>query len=67
MYWHTLGLTGGCEGGLLVKGINARTALISLILGLAVAAQGQAADYFIYHDPDGKLVISNNDKADSQN
>jgi hypothetical protein len=31
----------------------------ALFLGLAVVTQGQAEDYYIYHDPDGKLVISN--------
>jgi hypothetical protein len=31
----------------------------ALFLGLAVITQGQAEDYYIYHDPDGKLVISN--------
>jgi len=30
-----------------------------LALGLAVVTQGLAEDYFICHDPDGKLVISN--------
>jgi hypothetical protein len=42
-----------------VKSIIARATLISLFLGLAVVKQGQAEDYYIYHDPDGKLVISN--------
>jgi hypothetical protein len=40
-----------------VKGISARAALISVFLGLA--AVGQAEDYYIYHNPEGKLVISN--------
>ena len=31
----------------------------ALFLGLAVVTQGQAEEYYIYHDPDGKLVISN--------
>ncbi len=31
----------------------------ALFLGLAVATQGRAEEYYIYHDPDGKLVISN--------
>jgi hypothetical protein len=31
----------------------------ALFLGLAVITQGQAEDYYIYHDTDGKLVISN--------
>jgi len=30
-----------------------------LVVVLAVTTQGQAEDYYIYHDPDGKLVISN--------
>jgi hypothetical protein len=42
-----------------VKGINARAALISLFLGLAVVTSGYAGDYYIYRDPDGKLAISN--------
>jgi hypothetical protein len=42
-----------------VKGIIARTTLISLFLGLATVEPGQTEDYYIYHDPDGKLVISN--------
>jgi hypothetical protein len=31
----------------------------TLFLGLALVTQGQAEDYYIYHDPEGKLVISN--------
>jgi hypothetical protein len=31
----------------------------ALFLGLAVVTPAQAEDYYIYHDPDGKLVISN--------
>lgn len=31
----------------------------AFFLGLAVATQGEAEDYYIYHDRDGKLVISN--------
>jgi len=31
----------------------------ALFLGLAVVTRGQAEDYYIYHDADGKLVISN--------
>jgi hypothetical protein len=31
----------------------------ALFLGLAVITQGQAEEYYIYHDSDGKLVISN--------
>jgi len=42
-----------------VKIFNARAALFALFLGLAAVTQGQAEDYYIYHDPDGKLVISN--------
>ena len=59
MPWHTLGFTGGCKGGLPVKSINARAALISLFLGLAVVSQGHAQDYYIYQTPNGALVISN--------
>jgi hypothetical protein len=57
--WHTLGLTGGRKGGLRVKRINARAALISLFVGLAVATQTQAEDYYVYQTPNGALVISN--------
>jgi hypothetical protein len=42
-----------------VKGTIARTTFVSLFLGLAVVTQGHAEDYYLYHDPDGKLVISN--------
>ena len=42
-----------------MKGINARAALISLFLGLAVITQGRAEDYYIYQTPNGELVISN--------
>jgi hypothetical protein len=43
-----------------VKSINARAALISLLLGLAPITQAQSEDdYYIYRDPDGKLTISN--------
>jgi hypothetical protein len=42
-----------------VKSINARAALLSFFLGLAVVTQVQAEDYYIYHDPNGKLFISN--------
>src|SRR6266513_1685533 len=31
----------------------------ALFVGLAVVTQGQAEEYYIYHDTDGKLVISN--------
>jgi hypothetical protein len=44
-----------------VKGINARAALISLFLGLAVVPQAQAEEYYIYQTPNGALVISNNE------
>ena len=33
--------------------------LVALFVGLAVVTEGQAEEYYIYHDPDGKLVISN--------
>jgi hypothetical protein len=55
--WHTLGSIGNCQRRLFVKNIKAT--LLVLFVGLAVVAQGQAEDYYIYHDPDGKLVISN--------
>jgi hypothetical protein len=42
-----------------VKGINARAALISLFLGLAVVTSGQAEEYYFYQTPTGALVISN--------
>jgi hypothetical protein len=42
-----------------VKRINARAALISLLLGLVVVAQAQAQDYYVYQTPNGALVISN--------
>jgi hypothetical protein len=44
-----------------VKGINARAALISLFLGLGLAAvtPGQADQYYIYQTSNGALVISN--------
>lgn len=42
-----------------MKGISASATLISLFLGLAAVTPGQTEDYYIYHDPDGKLVISN--------
>jgi len=31
----------------------------AFLLGLAVATQGQAEDYYIYETPNGELVISN--------
>jgi hypothetical protein len=46
-------------GRLSLKRNNARIALVSRFLGLGVVTQGQAEDYYIYHDPNGKLVISN--------
>jgi hypothetical protein len=42
-----------------VKGFNARTTLISLLLGLAVVTPGQAEEYYVYQTPNGALVISN--------
>jgi hypothetical protein len=42
-----------------VKGINARTALISLFLGFTMINQAKAEDYYIYQTPKGELVISN--------
>jgi hypothetical protein len=42
-----------------VKGFNARAALISLFLGLAVVMPGQAEDYYIYQTPNGAVVITN--------
>ena len=59
MHWHTLGFTGGYKGGLLVKGINARAALISLFLGLAMVTQSHAEEYYLYQTPNGALVVSN--------
>jgi hypothetical protein len=32
---------------------------LSLFLGIALAAQGSADEYYTYRDPDGKLTISN--------
>jgi hypothetical protein len=63
VHWHTLGSVGGCKGGLVVKGMNARAALISLLLGLATTTPGLAEDYYIYRDPDGKLAISNKEPS----
>ena len=40
-----------------MKSIDAT--LVALLAGLAMVTQGQAEEYYIYHDPDGKLVISN--------
>ncbi|MGB7950091.1 MAG: hypothetical protein WCH75_20595 [Candidatus Binatia bacterium] len=42
-----------------MKSISLGAALIAVFLGLIAVTPGQAEDYFIYHDPDGKLVISN--------
>ena len=42
-----------------MKGINARTTLISLFLGLAAVTPGQSEDYYIYQTAKGDLVISN--------
>jgi hypothetical protein len=47
-----------------MKSINARTALslvlsFSWFIALAVIEQGYAGDYYIYQDPNGKLVMSN--------
>jgi len=33
--------------------------LVFCLLGFALATQGQAAEYYSYRDPDGRLVISN--------
>ena len=43
----------------MVKIISARAALSALLLGLALVTPGQAEDYYIYLNPDGKLFISN--------
>jgi hypothetical protein len=42
-----------------VKGISARTTLISLLLGLAVVTQGHAEPYYVYQTPNGALVVTN--------
>jgi hypothetical protein len=47
-----------------MKSINARTTLklvlsFSWFVALALVKLGYAGDYYIYHDSDGKLVISN--------
>jgi hypothetical protein len=42
-----------------VKGINARAALISLVVGIAVVTPSQADQYYIYQTPNGVVVISN--------
>jgi len=48
-----------------MKSINARTTLklvlsFSWLIALAVVRPGYPGDYYIYQDPNGKLVISNN-------
>jgi hypothetical protein len=48
-----------------MKGINARTTLklvlsFSWFITLLVVRQAYAGDYYIYQDPNGKLVIANN-------
>ena len=48
-----------------MKGINARTTLklvlsFSWFIALVMVRQSHAGDYYIYQDPNGKLVISNN-------
>jgi hypothetical protein len=40
-----------------VKSIEAIWVAFSVLL--VVVTQGRAEDYYVYHDPDGKLVISN--------
>ena len=47
-----------------MKSINARTTLklvlsLSWLIALAVVRPGYAGDYYIYQDPNGKLIISN--------
>jgi hypothetical protein len=45
-----------------MKSINDRTTLVlslSWLIALAVVRSGYAGDYYIYQDPNGKLVISN--------
>ena len=47
-----------------MKSINARTTWklvvsFSWLVALAVIRPGYAGDYYIYHDPNGKLVLSN--------
>ena len=42
-----------------MKIISFGAVLAVLFLGLAPFGPSQAEDYFIYHDPDGKLTISN--------
>jgi hypothetical protein len=40
-----------------VKCISARTALIALLFGLAVVAQAQPQDYYVYQTSNGTLAI----------
>jgi hypothetical protein len=42
-----------------VKIISSGAALVALFLGLAPFGPSEAEDYYIYHDPDGELTISN--------
>jgi hypothetical protein len=47
-----------------MKSINARTTLklvlsFSWFIALALVRPGYAGEYYVYHDPNGKLVISN--------
>src|SRR4029077_14862802 len=47
-----------------MKSINARTTLklvlsLSWLIALAVVRPGYAGEYYIYQDPNGKLVLSN--------
>jgi hypothetical protein len=47
-----------------MKSINARTTFklvlsLSWLIALAVLKSGYAGDYYIYQDPNGKLIISN--------
>lgn len=48
-----------------MRSTNARMTIsfafcFSLFLALAVPTQGRSEEYYIYQDPNGKLVISNN-------
>ena len=42
-----------------MKIISSGAALVALFLGLAPFGPSETEDYYIYHDPDGKLTISN--------
>jgi hypothetical protein len=47
-----------------MKSINARTTLTLILssswfISLVMVRQAYAGDYYVYHDPNGKLVISN--------